>query len=437
MSKGNMLLGHARGKVGSLVFSRTQGKQIVRARAEVIKNPKTLLQVIQRTFMNTVSQAYSTTKAITDHSFQGVADGQPSMSKFMQLNLEYLRKRVAEWVNNGGSLEEFYNFAPIGQSGIFPGPWIVSDGKLPRVPVTISAYTDFGSAKMQIEAPENTYASIIEKYGLQRGDQLTFVTVEAPLSSVDLYFNIARVILDPREEDGSAAPLSTAFVTDGAIQKPNTKNQGNFDSIAYANGMFTLRMTNGDVISAGIIVSRKNNDVWERSKCQMVFSEDACAASGTGNYIDMYSAIEQSHSVTIDVLNQLYLNNAGVGGKQNTNSGQSQGGGTSSPTYSNTISIVSAGNTQSQNIAGGSTSVLEHLTKVEVNGANLTAGVLKAGTTNAAADATALTINDTATKATWTGDVAANGSLYVFKGDTLWFVISVQAPSGDGGTYES
>ena len=71
MSKGNMLLGHARGKVGSLVFSRANGKQIVRSRAEVVKNPRTEQQMVQRIMLNTIAQAYSQMKAITDHSFQG------------------------------------------------------------------------------------------------------------------------------------------------------------------------------------------------------------------------------------------------------------------------------------------------------------------------------------------------------------------------------
>ena len=92
MSKGNMLLGHARGKVGSLVFSRANGKQIVRAKADVVANPQTEAQVIQRIMLNTVAQAYSKMASICDHSFQGVQKGAKSMSYFMKVNLNKLRQ---------------------------------------------------------------------------------------------------------------------------------------------------------------------------------------------------------------------------------------------------------------------------------------------------------------------------------------------------------
>lgn len=48
MSKGNMLLGHARGKVGSLVFSRSKGQQTTRARNFNPANPRTASQMYQR-----------------------------------------------------------------------------------------------------------------------------------------------------------------------------------------------------------------------------------------------------------------------------------------------------------------------------------------------------------------------------------------------------
>lgn len=48
MAKGNMLLGYARGKVGSLVFSRRKGEQITRARNFAPANPRTNAQLAQR-----------------------------------------------------------------------------------------------------------------------------------------------------------------------------------------------------------------------------------------------------------------------------------------------------------------------------------------------------------------------------------------------------
>ena len=42
MAKGNMLLGFSRGSVGDLTFYRRNSQQVTRARARVVKNPKTL-----------------------------------------------------------------------------------------------------------------------------------------------------------------------------------------------------------------------------------------------------------------------------------------------------------------------------------------------------------------------------------------------------------
>lgn len=436
-----MFLGHARGKVGSVVFSRQNGKQITRSRAEVIKNPRTYAQFIQRVFLNTCSQAYSFAKPIVDHSFQGKSAGQECMSEFMKKNLEYLRQRVAELTNQGISMEEIYNFVPVGVSGLYPGRWLIANGQLPSINPTISAYTTIGSAKAQMELPANTYQSVIDKYGLQRGDQITLVTVEAPVDSDQFFFNYARIILDPREEDGTAAALSTAFVGDGGIQKPNPKNEGLIQLCYFDTDKVIFSLTNGDVASVGIIVSRLENETWKRSKSQMILSEEVLLANDAA--YSLYGAIEASQGVTIDVLNALYLNNAGT-------SAHAVAGGGSTPTPSPTptpstnpvvnqmVSITAKGSTASQSVAGGSVSVTEPLTKVEVTGTDLVEGYLKAGTTNDASAATNMVLTGT-TKATWQAadsGIAGGGALYVFKGGTLWFTVNVQtdpdAPLDEG-----
>lgn len=430
-----MFLGHARGKVGSVVFSRQNGKQITRSRAEVIKNPRTYAQFIQRVFLNTCSQAYSYAKPIVDHSFQGKSAGQECMSEFMKKNLEYLRQRVAQLTDEGVSMEAIYNFVPVGASGLYPGRWIIANGQLPQVNPSIGAYTTFGSAKAIMDLPENTYQSVIDKYGLQRGDQLTFVTVEVPIDASQFYLNYCRVILDPREEDGTAAALSTEFIGDGGIQKPNPKNEGGFQSLQFDAAMMKFSLTSGDVASVGIIVSREENGVWKRSKSQMVLNEDVMTA--TSDFYSIYTAIEASQGVTIDVLNALYLNNAGTNGHAVAGGGSTPTPSptptpSTSPAVSTDVNITAAGATASQSVAGGSVSVNAPLTKVEVTGTALTEGYLKAGTTNNVAEATNMTLTGT-TKATWQdadAGITAGGTLYVFKNGALWFNVSVIA-SGD------
>lgn len=425
-----MLLGQLRGGVGSLVFSRSNGQQVVRSKAETIKNPKTLKQTIQRILLNTASQAYSTCQPLADHSFEGKKAGQESMNAFMSKNLEYLRTRVAEVVDGGGDMSDIFNFAPIGMSGIFPGAWILSKGSLPKVDVTLVPYTEIGSSKAKMALAANTYGDLIAQYGLQRGDQLTFVTLEAPIASDNVYFKYARVILDPRNTDGTAAPLTSAFIDNNAINLPNSKNDGNFGVLAFEDTNVKFSMTTGDVICAAIIVSREGNSGWKRSDAQFVVQE---AILGDYNAYSLDGAITNSKGVTIDVTNDLYLNNAGQGGQQSTNSGGGSSPSSSTAAVSNTVQFTGNGSTVSQNVSGGSTQITAPLTAIVVSGSNLDQLELKVGTANAVGSASAMTVNEAKTQATWSGNVTAGSSLYVFKAGVLWFTVStVPASGGDG-----
>lgn len=91
MAKGNMLLGHARGKVGSVVFSRLNGKQITRALAEQVKNPRTDGQNVQRAIFATVNGFASAVRDIVDHSFQSYKEGSTSVNRFVSINVKKLR----------------------------------------------------------------------------------------------------------------------------------------------------------------------------------------------------------------------------------------------------------------------------------------------------------------------------------------------------------
>lgn len=86
-----MLLGHARGKVGSVVFSRLNGKQITRALAEQVKNPRTDGQNVQRAIFATVNGFASAVRDIVDHSFQSYKEGSTSVNRFVSINVKKLR----------------------------------------------------------------------------------------------------------------------------------------------------------------------------------------------------------------------------------------------------------------------------------------------------------------------------------------------------------
>lgn len=319
MSKGNMLLGHARGKVGSLVFSRANGKQIVRSRAEVVKNPKTQAQMMQRILLNTIAQAYSHMQPIVDHSFEGVASGQASMSFFMQRNLNAIRTKVAENIAAGKTLSEIYDFTPLKSNTLALNVYEIAKGTLTVIrPISMESATS-----MHLRIDGTTYEDFINAYGLQRGDQITFVTIEET-ASYGRTFNVARVILDPRESDGTEAPLTTTLISNGAINKPSDRNEGSFSTLTAATDGFNFAIGSGNVLAAAVIVSRKKADgSWLRSNSQLVFNEAA-----TYDKISMQSALDMLADTSISGLSSMYLNNAGVGNVTGSTESGNNGGGT-------------------------------------------------------------------------------------------------------------
>lgn len=303
-----MLLGHARGKVGDLVFSRVNGQQVTRARAAVVKNPQTEAQMIQRILLNTVIQAYSRMSEICDHSFEGIAQGQPSMSAFMKRNLAYLRQYVSDGVNiDGLTFDDLYAFSPIGSNEFTMNPFIIAAGSLPSV--TIADISALNGAKVAVTAAGAalTYEDVITSLGLQRGDQLTFISQEA-WTDRRAAFNFARVILDPRDADGNQLPLSTEFLSGTAINMPNPRNEGSEINYSFASGYLTFNRSDNSQFGAAVIVSRQKADgTWLRSNTSITL------VAGTPQLVNSRSlqeCLDLFAAGSIDVANPLYLNNA-------------------------------------------------------------------------------------------------------------------------------
>lgn len=290
-----MLLGHARGKVGSLVFSRANGQQVVRTRAEVIKNPQTQAQMIQRILLQTAAQAYSRMQPIVDHSFEGIPAGQKSMSYFMKRALANLRTELAEV----GDLDAASPaVVALGTNYFAVNMYPVAKGTLPPV---IPAVVGTGGAEFAVAS--NSYANVIASLGLERGDQLTFVAIEGT-TIANCAFKYMRVILDPREEDGTEADLDSAFVIEGVINKPNPKNEYNGLYIAYANEALTIT-ADGSLAAAAAIASRQKNDgTWLRSNASLTI------ADGVQVGITVQDALDAFYSGGLDIISERYLNNA-------------------------------------------------------------------------------------------------------------------------------
>ena len=303
-----MLLGHARGKVGDLVFSRSNGQQVVRARAAVVKNPQTEAQMIQRIFLNTISQSYSNMVQIVDHSYEGVQKGQKTMEMFLSRNLKNLRTKVQQAVEKGSLYSEIFEFSPIASNFFAVNDYEIAKGTLPEIQVS-SASDD---AKMSMVAPENTYKSILDHYGLNRGDQLTFVAIVSNGNGRRV-FKFARVILDPVNADGTEADITSAFIANDTINLPNGRNEGEFTTIEHTDRKLLFSFTPNFQHAAAVIVSRRRSDgEWLRSNATLKQNEDSAELT-----YSLQQALDMLQSGALDSLSSQYLNNAGTGAVPN------------------------------------------------------------------------------------------------------------------------
>lgn len=171
-----MFLGQARGRVGSVVFSRRMGKQITRTYNAEPANPKTRAQALQRAQFSTVIAASVGFKDVINNSFDGVKNGQESVNKFVSLNLSDLRARALD-----GDAPALEWLVPKGQSFVQPQSWIISKGQLgqilPNLRNILGQTSDF-------EWPNGdeyfgfTVDTLKKLFFYEPGCQLTFVTVE-------------------------------------------------------------------------------------------------------------------------------------------------------------------------------------------------------------------------------------------------------------------
>lgn len=309
MAKSSFWLNGAKGKFAGATIYQSNGETVMRVINKTIKNPRTTAQLIQRIISKTVSNQYSAMKAICDHSFEGVKAGADTMAKFRSVNNNLIRERIAAAQQAGNKFDEITNFIPLKSYKFIPVSVQLSEGSLPQVNVVSAndnAECELGSV--------NTYEGVLNYLGLERGDQLTFVTVE--LINDNYTFNFCRVILDPREADGTAAPLSTAFIgteTDKVV-KPSFRNEGTFNTLAFDvnNSKVTFAIKGDSVVAAAVIVSRKVNNEWLRSKAVLytknVLGDDEISLQGA---LDL--AVQGTDIYTDS---KRYLNNAGIGGPQ-------------------------------------------------------------------------------------------------------------------------
>lgn len=178
MSKGNMLLGQARGKVGDLVFYVRNGSQQTRPRNRQPANPQTRRQMAQRVKMGAPVGFYKRQAKFFQFAFKKT-EKESFYNAFMRYNMNLGAYLTREEVVDGYKV---------------PGPYIIADGNMPSISVLkadnvgedLNLHTSIAATTLP------TWGNIKQRYGLLYGDMMTIVVFDTQSYRESL---ITRVII--------------------------------------------------------------------------------------------------------------------------------------------------------------------------------------------------------------------------------------------------
>ena len=260
MSKGNMFVGSAKGRVGNLVLYTRKGSQITRAYQSTVKNPKTSGQMLQRAkFSNAVKFYQKAVQHFFKFAYQDQKQTETAFNAFMRHNVDracLLRK---------DEVSDPY----------FPafGRWQMSQGSLaaPMVPKFNNENALF--ANTGIRGNEKTVAdlsSILIGQGYHIGDIITFVCISSLVNSVDFdlshYYDSGnllqpqwdiRQLIVSTSDHTAISDIPSLGPSVGVLSAVNGGLQFAFNNPQYSN-------------AAAVIATRKGSGVTYASNAELV-----------------------------------------------------------------------------------------------------------------------------------------------------------------------
>lgn len=311
MAKSKSFFGLRTGSTKSLTFQVYRGQQITKDRVTRVANPRSTLQMEQRSKLPIVAAARSALKGLVDHSWEGVPYGEQSLRTFSSKNL------------SAGALKVYSYASPDAPS---PGiaEYQVSQGSLRGFTanegtdtVEFSLPAKIGEGPIVPAMPKGTKGSTVmynlmsyfaknKIDGLRAGEQLTFLALNVPYYKTLNYvggsnsgtydvpvtrFDVARLIMPDISQISDISTYhddNDEYVLDTAID-------------GTGDNTFVLRRKDGFVIifdsdengfsfkcwfkpdgydasitvASALIVSELVNNVWKRSASNLIVGNGA------------------------------------------------------------------------------------------------------------------------------------------------------------------
>lgn len=348
MSKGNMFVGSAKGRVGNLVLYTRKGSQITRAYQSTVKNPKTSGQMLQRAkFANTVKFYQKAVQHFFKFAFQDQKQTETAFNAFMRHNVDRACLLRMDEVNDP----------------YFPafGRWIMSQGSLAAPMVPKFSDLDCLFANTGIKGTEKTVAdlsSILIGQGYHVGDIITFVCISSLVTSVDFdlsnYYdsgNLVQPQWDIRQlivstsDQTAISDIPSLGPSVGELYAGDGGLQFDFNNPGYSN-------------AAAVIATRKGSGVTYASNAELVPNPVTLAminATSTTTWIAEVTASWQSRGDAI--LQGSVAKGNGTRAEGGSGTGTTGGSSTGGHTTDSVINTINGGSKPISITKAGTTAV--------------------------------------------------------------------------------
>lgn len=255
-SKNGGTRAYIRGRIGSDVYSigkdgKGSRQQVVRSLAEQVSNPRSQTQMFGRMIMSTVMQAVSALSYIIDHSFDGMAKGQPSISEFIRRNYALVKADATLHPSSGNA----FGLNAYQEKGVKKGAYVISDGKA-FVPASAVLTAASGALAITSTGATLTVEALREALGFGNDDFLTLVGINANGSA-----DFCRIGINPQAE-------GSVVITNANIADVLTLD-GNVTPTLSVAGMVITATIASIAGNCGVIATKKVNGAFEHSACTL------------------------------------------------------------------------------------------------------------------------------------------------------------------------
>lgn len=293
MAKSKSFFGLRTGSTKSLTFQVIRGQQITKDRVYRVSNPRSEAQMTQRALIPIVAAARSQLKSLVDHSFEGVAYGEPSLREFSRLNLRASALDVTSYSPNGVSNAGFANLQV--SNGSLNGDFTSEADLSSTTYSTAQTYPKLAFPATTAGSSAVPIFKYLEKFGkennvplLKAGTQLTFLKIyEAGTAKVNTGTGVIEASLSAFQIDRFMIPDSDSTATqlddvngDWKIKDPNESLADQVSLVNSAGDKLVIRSENAtgneerkicitvyvdNNCGGALILSRYVNGAWKRS----------------------------------------------------------------------------------------------------------------------------------------------------------------------------